>query len=134
MVNLFQLRRNLFAQRRRFGHRTFRFAAFDRGIAEGNRLERNHVAGNGRVRADGALAAAAHAAQKRALSRHRLKSFGMIQPGTNLRDAFIVRPRLDANRALADARQHLVQTDYRCEQARRHRVATDGAIGIDREF
>src|ERR1017187_2664142 len=63
---LFQLLRNLLTQQRGFGNRPFCLAALHRLVAEGNGLERNLSAGNGCVRAHGTLAAAAHAAQKRA--------------------------------------------------------------------
>ena len=59
------------------------------------------MAGDFRVRAHGTLAAAAHAAQKRALRRHAMKCLRMVQLGANFRDATVKRGT--AKRPVAEA-------------------------------
>ena len=83
------------------------------------------VAGNFGIGGHRTLAAAAHAAQKRALRRHAMKRVEMIQPLANFGDALVVRANLDANGALADARQHHVRVQNRRQQTVRHRVAVE---------
>ena len=55
----------------------------------------------------------------------------MIQPLDDFHDTLVVGPDFNANRALPHARQHHVQIQNRRQQAVRHGVAGERAVGLD---
>ncbi len=82
---------------------------------------------------DRALAAATHCAQKRPLGLGTNLRVEVVQPLAELGNALVVFADLNADRPLANARQHLARLDDRCAGAVRHGVAPEQTIFADLE-
>jgi hypothetical protein len=103
-----QLHRQLFSQFGCFVDRAFGFGTLRRTVPKGNGTHVDLFTNDFCVRCNGTLATATHAVEEYALRGYALKRVEVVQSFANLRNAFVIRPNLNANGTLSYTWQHHV--------------------------